>query len=59
MDEYDTENEFQIQPLNEAYKKYYDTLTTIVLGSYNTSEQETEEQYEENDSELFEVKLEK
>ena len=48
VDEFDIENEFQIQPLNEAYKKYYDTLTTIVLCD---GESDDDEQNEE----LFEV----
>jgi len=44
VEEIDIENEFQIQPLNEAYQKYYDALVSIVLGDLeNDDETDNEE----------------
>jgi hypothetical protein len=50
LEEIDIENEFQIQPLNEAYQKYYDTIVSIILG-----DSENEEDDEKRDDELFMV----
>jgi hypothetical protein len=50
LEEIDVENEFQIQPLNEAYQKYYDTIVSIILG-----DSENEEDDEKRDDELFMV----
>ena len=41
-EDYDIENELFIQPLNDAYKKYFDTLTSIILGCYEDFENDNE-----------------
>jgi hypothetical protein len=42
-EEIDIENEFQIQPLNEAYQKYYDTIVSIILGDTDNEEEDNDE----------------
>jgi hypothetical protein len=50
LEEIDVENEFQIQPLNEAYQKYYDAIVSIILG-----DSENEDEDAKSDDELFTV----
>lgn len=45
--EQDVESEFIITPLNEDYNKFYETITSVILMTYES---------QENEEELFEVK---
>ena len=41
-EDYDIENDIFLQPLNEAYRKYFDTFTSIILGNYNDFDKDNE-----------------
>ena len=56
VEDADIENEFQVQNLNDAYQKYYDTLVGIVLGNFEQPDQ-SDEILDYNDDELLEVRF--